>query len=423
MGSRTCGGCFEAFSSRKPVVCVCGCGNKAHFYMAWLAAQGYTVHVFTNFEDEAERLADALRLNGGITVSNCCGKGAAETILQGKPAKVSKAAAEVVPQADIVIVALPTGARRSVLSDIKQHLKQGSIVFGMPGQSGFDLVSLEILREELAARRTTVAGVVPKPVNCKVVEWGKSVDLTAFKDSFDLAAVPADQGPRAAKVLTSLLGKHARPLSNFLAIDLHAGNPNMHPPRLMALFSGHYSGKVYDENPLFFVGFDAASAEMCQRISDERFAIWNEVVRRYPKAGTPNEIPDLKSSLIAAYGDQVEDASTLQSVLSTITSFKAVRSPMKKQGAGWTLNIQHRWFAEDVPEGICMYKGIADLAGVKTPAIDECLDFFQKLMGKEYMTQGKLLGSDVPETKSPQAFGIDTLEKLVQCCVLETAGA
>jgi len=61
-----------------------------------------------------------------------------------------------------------------------------------------------------------------------------------------------------------------------------------------------------------------------------------------------------------------------------------------------------------------MYKGIADLAGVETPVIDEIFTFFQSFMGKEYIKDGKLCGADVKATKSPQAFGVTTLEDLLK---------
>jgi len=333
------------------------------------------------------------------------------------PKKVSKDAADVVPESDVVVVALPTGARRDVLTGLKSHLKQGSVILVMPGQSGLDLLAQDVLRDELDSRRTTVAGVVPKPVNCKVKEWGKTVELTAFKDTYDLAALPACEGPRAAGILTKLMGRPVRALSNFLAIDLHAANPNMHPPRLMTLFSGHKAGKIYEENPFFFETFDEVSAERCQRISDERIEIWNSIVRKYPHTGKINEIPDLKSNLIAAYGSQVKDSSSLKTVLSSISSFAGVRSPMTKCDGGWLLNTDHRWFAEDWPEGLCLYKGIAELAGVATPTIDASIVFFQSLTGKEYVKDGKFVGKDVKETKSPQAFGIHTLSELLKLLI------
>lgn len=87
---------------------------------------------------------------------------------------------------------------------------------------------------------------------------------------------------------------------------------------------------------------------------------------------------------------------------------------MKAVDGGFVPDFANRYFTEDIPEGVAMYKCIADLAGVSTPVMDEIVCFFQKFMEKEYIKDGKLAGANVPETKSPQAFGITTLEQLLQ---------
>ena len=59
-----------------------------------------------------------------------------------------------------------------------------------------------------------------------------------------------------------------------------------------------------------------------------------------------------------------------------------------------------------------MYKGLADIAQVETPKIDEIIMYCQKYMKKEYVVDGKLVGRDVGETTAPQRFGINTIDEL-----------
>merc|ERR1712224_8836 len=94
--------------------------------------------------------------------------------------------------------------------------------------------------------------------------------------------------------------------------------------------------------------------------------------------------------------------------------YKGFRCPMKQVDGGWVPDFTNRYFTEDFPEGFAMYKGIADLAGVETPTIDMIMEFFQKFVGKEYIKNGKLAGKDVPETKSPQRFGVKSLDDLLK---------
>jgi len=407
--------------AKKPVICIVGGGNASHVLIPYFRCKGHKVTVFAGHCDEAKRLTEAMAQHGGITVFDRCDpKNLKE--YSGRPNMISKDPSTVVPQADIVVMALPSFAFKPVLTQIKAHLKEGAIIFGMPGQGGLDLVALSVLGPELlSSGRVTVAGLVPMPLNCRIMEWGKSVDLASIKDSYDVAAVPARNAPPAAAACSALFDRPTRALSHYCAMALHASNPNIHPARLYGLFSDFKEGKVYAENPLFYETFDEPSAAWVARVSDERLEIWREVLRQSKGAiGREGEVPDIQSYIISIYGKQIHDARTVASVFSTNDGFKGFRCPMKKlslgakHGGGWTLDFANRYFTEDIPEGFCVYKGIADLAGVATPAIDEILGFFQRFMGKEYLVKGRLAGKDVRETKAPQAFGITGLAQYLE---------
>merc|ERR1711953_508388 len=138
------------------------------------------------------------------------------------------------------------------------------------------------------------------------------------------------------------------------------------------------------------------------------------ICKQYPTAGEPNQVPAIKPYIESIYAGQIADTSTLSKCFNTNDGFKGFKCPMKQEGGAWVPDFANRYFTEDIPEGVCMYKGIADLAGVETPVMDEIVCFFQKFMGKEYIKNGKLAGAHVSETKSPQAFGIKSLEELLK---------
>jgi len=258
------------------------------------------------------------------------------------------------------------------------------------------------------------------PLNCRITDRGKRVELAALKAVYELAAKPAANCEKAAACLADLLGgKKVNPIGNYAGIALHASNPNLHPARLYGLFGpdsqlGLYEeGKVYPENPLFYETWDDKSADWCQKISDERCKIWATICEKFPSAGKPEQLPAVKPYIEGIYAGQIEDTSTLAKCFNTNAGFKGFRCPMKEVDGGFAPDFKNRYFTEDFPEGVAMYKGIADLAGVETPVIDEITCFFQKFMGKEYIKDGKLAGADVGETKSPQAFGVKSLEDLL----------
>jgi len=295
------------------------------------------------------------------------------------------------------------------------------VPLGQPGQGAPDYVAKEVLGEQIKAGKTTMAGIVPMPLNCRITEWGKRVELAAFKASYDLASVPAKDSARAAEALSGLLGgPPVKSIGNYVGIALHCSNPNLHPGRLYGLVGpdsqlGLYDeGKVYPENPLFYESWDDKSSEWCQKISEERVKVWTAICEKVPGTGEPSQVPHIKPYIESIYKGQIKSTETLSQCFNTNDGFKGFRCPLKEVEGGFAPDFANRYFTEDIPEGFCMYKGIADLSGVEVPVIDEILGFFQKFMGKEYLKDGKLAGKDVPETKSPQAFGITTLEDLLK---------
>jgi len=402
----------------KKTVCICGAGNAAHVFIPYFTKNGYNVTVFADFKDEAERLQKAVTENDGILVHD---RSNPKKIVEykAKPTAISKSAKDAVPQADYIIVALPSFAIKNVLTGIKAHLKQGAIIYIMPGQGGPDFVARSVLGEELKAGKCTMAGIIPMPLNCRISDWGKRVELASLKASYDLAAVPSKNAEVAARGLRGLLGKKVNVIGNYVGIALHASNPNLHPGRLYGLFGPDsqlglfYDGKVYKENPLFYETWTDKSSDWCQKISDERCKIWKTICEKFPGTGKPEQVPDLRSYLAAIYAGQIVDDSTITGCTSTNDGFKGFRCPMKEVAGGFVPDFANRYFTEDFPEGVAMYKGIADLVGVDTPVIDEITTYFQRHMGKEYIRFGKLAGADVPKTKSPQAFGITSIEQLL----------
>jgi len=404
----------------KGTVCVCGAGNAAHVFIPYFSNNGYDVTVFADFKDEAERLQKGIDENDGIEIYDRCDPENIKTY-KGKAKVISNNAADSVPQADYIIAALPSFAVKNVLTGIKPHLKEGSIVFIMPGQGGPDFIAKEVLKEEIQSGKTTMAGIIPMPLNCRITEWGKKVELAALKQSYDLASVPAANAGKAAAALSGLLaGRTVNTIGNYVGIALHCSNPNLHPGRLYGLFGpdsqlGLYeAGKIYPENPLFYETWDDKSSDWCQKISDERLKVWTAICEKVPGTGEPSQVPAIKPYIESIYAGQIKDSSTLSGCFNTNDGYKGFKCPMKEEGEGWVPDFKNRYFTEDIPEGFAMYKGIADLAEVETPVIDEIFNFFQGFMGKEYIKDGKLCGADVGETKSPQRFGITNLADLLK---------
>ncbi|KAJ8305829.1 hypothetical protein KUTeg_016374 [Tegillarca granosa] len=68
--------------------------------------------------------------------------------------------------------------------------------------------------------------------------------------------------------------------------------------------------------------------------------------------------------------------------------------------------------AKIFPYGVAVIKGIAELAGVETPVIDEIMKWCQEKLNKEYIVGNELNGTNLNETRSPQRFGFKSVDDL-----------
>ena len=77
-------------------------------------------------------------------------------------------------------------------------------------------------------------------------------------------------------------------------------------------------------------------------------------------------------------------------------------------------NFKYRYFTEDLPMGLIVTRGIAELAGVPTPHMDDVIMWCQEMLGKEYLVNGKLEGKDVDSTRAPQHYGFTDLDTFMR---------
>lgn len=59
-------------------------------------------------------------------------------------------------------------------------------------------------------------------------------------------------------------------------------------------------------------------------------------------------------------------------------------------------------------------RGVAELAGVATPRLDEVITWCQSKMEKEYLVDGKLCGKDILQTRCPEAYGFTDLDAFLK---------
>jgi hypothetical protein len=387
-------------------VTVCGAGNAAHVLLPVLAAtQAVRIKVFAPLAEEAARWSASLGANGAVTTAMPGGQ-----TLAGRPALVTADPEAAVVNADLVLLALPAFAHESVLAALAPHLPATAQICALPARGGFEWMARQVLPDH----QGVLLGLQTLPWACRIRTWGQSAEVLGVKTGVDLAGWPPESLAQAAQQLSSLLHVAMQPVPGFLALTLANTGQLIHPGIMVGLFhdwNGRPLGE--DQAPLFYGGVDDDSAALLQALSDEVQAVCAALERALPQLDLSSVLP-LDIWLQRAYAGQIDDASTLRSSFTTNRAYTGLRAPLRLiEENAYVPWFEARYLSEDVPYGLLVTRGIAELAGVATPAIDRVILWAQERLGKEYLTNGRVAGRDVAESRAPQRFGIRSVQELV----------
>lgn len=395
----------ESTDANKPIkVCIVGGGNAAQAMAALFPHNGISCNMFVPYGDEAERIQKAVDEQGYI-VADFASHNEPAGEVRGRPEKISRHAVEVIPECNVLILPLPSFAYRDVLAAIKPHIQKGTYIGATPGQGGFDWVAKEVLGA--GADDVVLFSILPMPFNCRIVDFGKRVYVQEFKRRYKVGATPSRFCQEAVAITKRLFG-YTESCGNSLSCSLYPINAVIHPSRLYALCKDWHEGDFFKENPLFYEEMNDESADLMDAVNKELI----DVAQALAEAGVADvAVPHIKDFLARyVYRD---NSPTLKSFFTTSHAYKGFRCPFVQREQGWVPDFSNRYFTEDIPLGLCLYKGVAEIVGVETPVIDRILSWAQKHMGKEYLVGHKLTGKDVNETACPQRFGINTVEQLM----------
>jgi len=418
-------------------VCIVGGGNAAHALAALLPYRGFSDCTWwCPYEDQARRVRDGLVEQGGKMKAAFAEHNVPSGLIQGSPTLVSKHAGDVVPNADLLILPLPSFAYPNVLEEMKPYLRKGQIVCVTPGQGGFDWFARDILGQDLCGD-ITLLGLMPLPFNCRITEYGKAVSVQAFKKKYSIGVSPIEDLDKCIQLVKDVLGaSEVEPAGSgsFLECTMFPINAVIHPARLSTLLKDWRPGQTLKSNPLFYEEFTNEAAHVMNDINAELIAVGDAPTRQ----GVDAKIPHIFDWLAGYVYDEPPD-SDLQRFFSTNDAYKGFRCPLvpsteggEEDGGGYVPDFTNRYFTEDINLGLCGYKGLSDIAGVETPVITGIIRWAQRHMGREFVvdddadpdaadsdqasdhegTGGRLSGRDVGITNAPQRFGIRTIDDL-----------
>ena len=352
-------------------------------------------------------MREGVEKGGGIKVHLPNGR-----MVIGKPNIISDNAADVIPDSNLIIMPVPSLAYESLLKEIKPYITSGAIIGATPGMGGFDWVLERIFGKKY--KDIIAFSMVPMPWNCRIIEYGQEAEVKVQKEPLSFACNSKSTRIRGKlqKIFTDIFELDVNILDHFLVTTLFPANSIIHPARLYGLFKDYKLGRVYDKNPLFYEEMDEFSANCIQKVSDELQNICRTIEEKSSVRLLQDILP-IGELTQRIYPGQIDDVSGLKQIFRTNFGYKSFRTSMTKVDNGWIPDFSNRYFTEDIPFGLCIYKGIAEILGLETPMTDIIINWAQKHMGKEYLVNGKLDGKDVQETNAPQRFGINNIDDLV----------
>ncbi len=395
-------------------VLICGTGSGGHALAGFISAKaGVEVRVFTPNAEKARgwrKLMNRHRLE--VTV----GKGRDEQVaFKAGSFTISNEPELAVRGCDLILFAVPAFLHSKYLTLLEPYLEQGCVLVGLPGQNGFEFDVRKVLGERL--KNYILMNFESLPWICRIVEFGKSVKILGTKRSL-VGAIQGDltesriADPRAT--MQSLLGEP--PIlsvsGHLLGITLLSPNAYSHPPIMYGRWKD-WDGKALHCPPLFYQDINEETAELLAQISFEVVTTSKLIMEKHPGVDLSQVIPMYEWD-IACYGNDIRDKTNLMTALRTNSGYEGITHPMSQTEDGQYMpDFSHRFLAEDVPFGLVVIRGIAEIAGAPTPGIDKVLSWSQRKMGKEYLVGSSLSGKDLATTRCPQRYGFRTISDLL----------
>ena len=394
----------------KVKVVICGGGNAAHV-AAGLASSHECLQtsVLTLYSDEAERWSNSLKTNDFTTV--IFNPDESKTPIKSKPELITKEPADCVPTAEIIIFTMPAFAHETYLKSIEPYIKENTTIVGLPGQPGFEFQCFYILQSK--AKYCTIMSFETLPWACRISEFGKSVDILAIKQTLSASLLSGQSRPDYCPldILQWIMGEKPvlKLAGNYLEISLFFA---MVHPALMYGKWKDWDGEPLEEKPLFYQGVDEVQVKYVDGISTEMIETARTIMLKRPHLDLSGCI-HMFDWFKKYYSHTIADNSSLLACMKTNSAYDGMTHPMKEvEGGKFVPDFHYRYLCEDIPFGLAVTKGLAEIAGYDTPITDEVMLWCQEKIGKEYLVGQQLTGKDLCDTRAPQRFGFQTLDDL-----------
>lgn len=264
---------------------------------------------------------------------------------------------------DFIMVTMPATMMKTVADTIYEHTDKDTIIGVVPGNGGSECAFKQCIE-----RGNVFFGIERVPAIARLIQKGKTVRSTGYRDELHVAALPKINAKKCAELISSIFDMKTTVIPNFLNLTMTPSNPILHTTRLRTLFGDWHEGVVYKSLPLFYEEWDDASSELLFACDEE--------VQEICRALAEFELQHVKSLRVHYESPTIEE---MTKKISSISAFKGLTTPAVEVDGGFIPDLHSRYFTADFSYGLTIIKQVSDFAGVSTPNIDATMDWYKKI--------------------------------------------
>ena len=341
-----------------PKVAILGAGNGGLAATVDLTIRGFSVSLWSR---RIETLLP-IQTRGGIEYSGVFGEGLIE------PTLVTDDLGEVLFEAELVIIMLPTSAHFEIGQSLAPLITKEQTLFLAPGHT------LTILPAALHA------GGVISPEFCEVGtlpyicrrDENASVSISKCSDYLPFAAFPVNRVDKMFSLVQQVFPKIHAMESPLMTVFTYM-NAIHHPPATIC-----NAGRIENTDGNFFHYFEGISPSVGRLID------YLDSERR--KVAMALEVET------KTFVDHFHKMGyTTDEARNTRLAYEAFHQSIPDRFIKAPKSLDHRFLDEDIPYGLVLLSELGRLAGIKTPSIDAMIHLAEVCTGKPYSIEGLTL--------------------------------
>jgi len=333
---------------------VIGAGSGGLAMAGHLALLGHGVALYNR---SAERISE-IEERGGVSL-----RGVVEGL--GRIELASSNIAEVVSQADVIMIVVPAFAHRDVAELCAPHLRDGQAVLLTPGRTGGAIEFRRVLERAGTREKVQVAEAQTILHTCRVGSVPAEVTIFSVKQQVPVAALPARDTDDVLARIRETFSQFTR-AESVLSTSLGNVGAILHPAP--TLLNVGWIETMRTQFLHYYEGITPSVARLLEQMDSERLAIASAI-------GV--SVPSVTEWLESVYGAR---GGSLFDTIQATDAYREVYAPQ---------TIQHRYLYEDVPTGLVPMASLGDVVGVDTPRMDLVIELACGICGVDFWARGR----------------------------------